>query len=204
MGRRRPCPQNPTRPVNSSDRWREAFQSALTDEAYRVPLGKAMQSGSKGQWTSEFTAAVVESCNRVGWASAARGHPLELLPQSAQEYLSIDVTAFNHSEPGWGLPIGVFELENDVRRLPFSLWKVLVASAPLRVVVGYVRDENRIAETIERLRQEVIESIDIPQLSTLPGRVYVIIGSRGEAATFPYGFFRWWRLNRSTGQFEIA
>jgi hypothetical protein len=36
------------------------------------------------------------------------------------------------------------------------------------------------------------------------GQVLVVIGSRAEATAFPYGFFKWWRLEHNTGAFELA
>lgn len=36
----------------------------------------------------------------------------------------------------------------------------------------------------------------------LDGETLVIVGSRNEAELFPYGFFRWWRLNTEIGGFE--
>ena len=43
-----------------------------------------------------------------------------------------------------------------------------------------------------------------PQIRVkLEGRTVIVVGSRGDADTFPYGFFKWWRLDRNTGQFHL-
>jgi hypothetical protein len=36
----------------------------------------------------------------------------------------------------------------------------------------------------------------------LTGETSLIIGSRGEAETFPYGYFKIWTLNANTGRFD--
>jgi hypothetical protein len=36
----------------------------------------------------------------------------------------------------------------------------------------------------------------------LEGQTVVVVGCRDEAATFPYGFFKWWELENNTGKFE--
>jgi hypothetical protein len=146
---------------------------------------------------------VVSSCGELGWAAAARGHRLEQLPKPAQEYLALDVTAFEADVEGWAFPIAVFELENDPSRLAFSLWKVLAVAAPLRVAVGYAQNQENGASIVEQLRLEVVQAIKPVQLAQLSGEVFVVIGSRGDATTFPYGFFKWWGLNQRVGQFEL-
>ena len=42
----------------------------------------------------------------------------------------------------------------------------------------------------------------IEQRTGLDGETLSVVGSRGEAGTFPYGFFKWWRLEKNTGKFE--
>ena len=36
----------------------------------------------------------------------------------------------------------------------------------------------------------------------LDGTTPVVVGSRSESDTFPYGFFSWWKLDTNTGAFE--
>ena len=35
------------------------------------------------------------------------------------------------------------------------------------------------------------------------GETLVVVGSRAEAETFPYGFFSWWLLDGNTGTFSL-
>jgi hypothetical protein len=36
----------------------------------------------------------------------------------------------------------------------------------------------------------------------LEGETLVVVGSRNDSATFPFGFFQTWKLNSNTGRFE--
>jgi hypothetical protein len=44
--------------------------------------------------------------------------------------------------------------------------------------------------------------MEIPARSSLGGETLVIVGSRSEAATFPYGFFKDWTLDANTARFR--
>ena len=43
----------------------------------------------------------------------------------------------------------------------------------------------------------------IKQRTSLYDDTLIVVGSRGEAAIFPYGFFRWWRLEKNMGRFVV-
>jgi hypothetical protein len=43
--------------------------------------------------------------------------------------------------------------------------------------------------------------MEIPTRTGLGGETLVIVGSRSEAATFPYGFFKDWMLDINTARF---
>jgi hypothetical protein len=38
---------------------------------------------------------------------------------------------------------------------------------------------------------------------SLEGETIVVVGCRDESAFFPYGFFKWWHLDPSTGTFSL-
>jgi hypothetical protein len=44
--------------------------------------------------------------------------------------------------------------------------------------------------------------MEIPTRSGLGGETLVIVGSRSEAATFPYDFFKDWMLDTNTARFR--
>jgi hypothetical protein len=44
--------------------------------------------------------------------------------------------------------------------------------------------------------------MEIPTRSGLSGETLVIVGSRSETATFPYGFFKDWTLDANTARFR--
>jgi hypothetical protein len=98
----------------------------------------------------------------------------------------------------------VFELENSPRdeRVAYSLWKVICVRAELRVVFAYRKDWRNVLELVEALKRGVIDGYSIEQRQTLDDRTLIVTGSRGEGDTFPYGYFKIWRLNTNTGDFE--
>lgn len=186
--------------------WLAAFTDQLQAREVAEPLKAASLDARLGEWTRLLTGVVVASCEQLGWPAAAKGHRLELLPQPQQEYLGIDVMAFppgtGESGPTWPFPLAVFELENQPGRAAYSLWKVICVRAELRVVFAYRNDWDQVKELVRALKREVIDGYSIEQRQTLDDRTLVITGSRGEGETFPYGYFKVWRLNPNTGGFE--
>ena len=186
--------------------WLSAFMDALQPREVAEPLREAASTGSLGEWTRLLTEAVVASCGRLGWPAAAKGHRLKLLPKPGQEYLGIDVMAFppegGESGPVWPFPLAVFELENQRERAAYSLWKVICVRAELRVVFAYRNDWDQVKELVRSLKHDVIDGFTIEERMTLDDRILVVTGSRGEGETFPYGYFKVWRLNPNTGDFE--
>src|SRR5215831_12725373 len=74
--------------------WQPAFLQHVQDASTAAPLKEAALAGQLADWTASLTAAVVRSCEALGWRAAGKGHHLALLPQAGQEYLGIDVIAF--------------------------------------------------------------------------------------------------------------
>jgi hypothetical protein len=182
--------------------WREAFWECLRLPDHAEPLRQASLSGKLGEWTKALTAATVTTCDRIGWDAVAKGHTLAGLPIPRSEYLVLDVTAFSKGS-GWKFPMAVFELENSLQddRIAYSLWKVLCVRADLRMVFCYRRTSEQAAELVRFLRTEVVEALTIAARTNLCGETLVVVGSRAEAETFPYGFFKWWSLDNNTGHF---
>ena len=48
-----------------------------------------------------------------------------------------------------------------------------------------------------------MRAIPLDKRVGIEGETLVIVGSRGGAATFPYGYFKWWRLDLQTGSFQL-
>lgn len=171
-----------------------------------MPLREAAIEGNLGRWTRLLTGVLVRSCETLGWPAAATGHRLAVLPRPQQEYLGIDVMAFppsaGESGPAWPIPIAVFELENQRERAAYSLWKVICVRAELRVVFAYRNDWEQVRELVQSIKREVIDGFSIEQRQTLDDQTLLITGSRGEGDTFPYGFFKVWRLNPNIGSFD--
>lgn len=185
--------------------WSRAFLDALQDRGAADALRAAAAAGRLLDWTRLLTAVVVRSCDALGWPAAAKGHALAHLPQSGQEFLGIDVMAFaprDSADPRWALPLAVFELENQKERAGYSLWKVLCVRASVRVVFAYRNDWEQVRELVTTLRDEVIRGLTVAERAALGGELLLVTGSRGEGATFPYAYFKLWRLNANTADFE--
>ncbi len=186
-------------------RWFGAFMGTVNTHETSTALREAMQMGVLKHWTQALTGIVVGTFAEMGWHGAARGHRSDLLPVSRSEYLALDVVAFEIAgDRRWRFPVGVFELENSPTDdlVAYSLWKVLCVHASLRVVFCYRRDANDGAELVRHLAEEVVQSMEIPTRSGIGGETLVIVGSRSENATFPYGFFKDWTLDTNTARFR--
>lgn len=193
------------------ERWKAVFMNVVQQHENALPLREASLNGNLKKWTTELTYIVSSSCRALSWEVAALGHKMEKLPVSREEYLSLDITAFEkkweHESGGkrWPFPMAVFELENSRadEKIAYSLWKVLCVRADLRVVFCYRKEAEKAPALIKYLRDEVINSMSIEERDELKGETLIVIGSRNNSETFPYGFFKWWSLNQKTGRFEL-
>ncbi len=168
------------------------------------PLKEAAVRGRLGDWTQGLTHTSVATCEAFGWRASAKWHKLELLPVSRSEYLTMDVVAFADAETRWRFPVAVMELENsqDTDKFAYSLWKVMCVRAALRVVFCHRRGPGEGPVLVRFLRDEVVRAMSLMDRAELGGEVLLVVGSRAESASFPYGFFKWWRLEHNTGSFE--
>lgn len=186
------------------DQWRHAFFETVRQHKNARLLQEASQEGRLGEWTTTLTGVVVSTCQTVGWQASARGHQLDLLPVPRHEYLSQDVMAFAGGEKRWRFPVAVMELENRQEEdyIAYSLWKVLCVRADLRLVFCYRLSLTEVSALVQFLQNDVIASMGLSRRVALSGQTLVVVGSRDEADTFPYGFFKWWELEKNTGRFH--
>jgi hypothetical protein len=188
--------------------WQQAFMAAVQTPENAGPLKEAAVTGKLKSWTRLLTKAVVQSCGALGWCAAAKGFSLDLLPQVGQEYLGMDVMAFEKPQqqggPCWTFPVAVFELENSRGddRVAYSLWKVLCLRSKLRVVFCYRRDWDEARRLNPTLERNLVARIPVEQREDLAGQTLMVVGSRGEGETFPWGYFKTWKLSVSLGRFE--
>jgi hypothetical protein len=193
-------------PLSTS--WLDAFFGLLRTPELGSSLRAAAIEADLTAWTAGLTTAVVRSCDALGWRAAAKRFPGQSLPVSRKEYLSLDVTAFAPVPEGvrWPLPVAVFELEDKQQGewVGHSLWKLLCVRAALRVVFAYRPRAGEGSPLVARLAEEVVASLRIDERLATQGETLVVVGHRGEAETFPYGYFRAWRLDANTGRFERA
>ena len=195
-------------PIQLGDRFRETLLDVLRESDRREPLREAAANEDLKTWTALLTHAVVTTCRTLGWQAAAKGHKLELLPQTGQEYLGMDAMAFDPAagqpDAKWHWPVAVMDLENARDRVGYSLWKVLNVAAPLRVVVGYRGDWDTANALPGLLTSEVMQSMPMDRWSKLEGETMLVIGSRSDGASFPWGYFRFWQFDRGVGRFVRA
>jgi hypothetical protein len=176
----------------------------LKEERHAEPLREAALAGRLTPWTSELTSAAVNACVRLGWQASAKGHDAELLPVRRGEYLGLDVVAFAPGERRWKFPLAIMELENQTREdyIAYSLWKLLMVRADLRILFCYRKEASEAGALKKHLQDEVIDALDLNTRAKLDGSTVLVIGRRGAAETFPHGFFAWWQLETNTGRFE--
>ena len=190
----------------SFEAWRDVFLSVVQESATAAPLKAASLAEDLKAWTACLTTAVVRSCEQMGWQAAGKGHELANFPKAGQEYLGIDVMAFEPQKGSarWPLPIAVFELENQRSdtRIAYSLWKVLCVRANLRVVFAFRSDWESSRRTVESVCQDVIGGLSPTERMTLEGETVLIVGNRGEGESFPWGYFKCWQLDYNVGRFE--
>lgn len=189
------------------DDWWEQFLTQVQEPERAERLKQASLDEDLKAWTELTTSAVVRACRALGWDAAARGYPSRRLPQRGHEYLGIDVMAFppvTTADVPWPLPLAVFELENQRRdeRVAYSLWKVISVRSRLRVVLSYRPDWEQGRRLIQSLQDAMIGSLEPDDVRTLEGDTILIVGNRGEGETFPWGYFKRWRLNVNLGRFE--
>lgn len=184
--------------------WRTTLNRILEDRELSEPLKQASLEGRLGDWTEALTRVVVAACEELGWECAAKGHKMRSLPEKRSEYLGQDVMAFAREDKVWRFPVATFELENSPKddRIAYSLWKVLCLRADLRVVFCYRMDPEAGGPLVRKFAEELVRPMEVLERTHLEGECLVVVGNRGESETFPYGFFKWWKLDKQTGNFQ--
>jgi hypothetical protein len=186
-------------------KWTSQFFAILGEDQLAVSeLKDASVRSDLTRWTATLTGVVVRSFEQLGWAAAGKGYRCTVLPVNRNEYLSQDVMAFPASSPGWRFPVAVCELENSANPdiVAYSLWKVLCVRCSLRLLFCYRADFGDGPAFVSSLASSVVEAMAIAERAGLDGETLVVVGSRSDAGTFPYGFFQAWKLNSNTGRFE--
>lgn len=190
--------------VNAHD-WTRSLYSVLDDDhETSATLREASSTGDLARWTQALTGLVARSLRELELEVAAKGHRCTALPVEREEYLALDIAAFQGAGSSWRFPVAVCELENSARDavVAYALWKVLCIRDALRVVFCYRSARADATRLIGSLAHGVVGSMEIRDRERLGADTIVLVGSRSESATFPYGFFHAWRLNRNLGQFE--
>lgn len=188
-----------------ASKWASQLYATLGEErAIAEDLRQASVQSDLARWTATLTGVVVRSFEQLGLSAAGKGFRCTTLPVKRSEYLSQDIMAFPSSGNGWRFPVAVCELENavDPNLVAYSLWKVLCVRCALRIVFCYRPDPAAGAPFVASLATSVIDTMPLAERAALTGETLVVVGSRNESGTFPYGFFQAWKLNTNTGHFE--
>jgi len=194
-------------PENLSGLWYSKFMDTVRQHPASAALQEAAQRAQLTEWTRALTTIVVGSCEAMSWKGVAKGHQSTILPVPRQEFLGLDVVAFEPAgERRWRFPVAVFELENSTAddRVAYSLWKVLCVRSQLRVVFCYRQDSGDGSKLVRHLAAEVARAMEIPERTAVIGETLVVVGSRDETKTFPYGFFKDWLFDANVGRFSRA
>ena len=192
--------------TNVSAKWQTQFWRTVQLSENANALKDAAIQKRLGDWTKALTTTVIASCAALDWRASAKRYPLEVLPVSREEYLALDVIAFERGEKQWRLPIAVMELENSQKDdlIAYAFWKMLCVRADLRVLFCYRENPEQAPTLVRWLCDQVIRPLRIEQRMGLEGETLIVVGSRGEAATFPNGFFKWWQFEPNTGTFKLV
>jgi hypothetical protein len=184
--------------------WKNAFFQVVRQYDNASQLKQAALDERLGDWTAYLTGAVIQTCESLGWQAAAIGHELNILPIARSEYLSLDVMAFSNGQ-SWRFPVAVMELENsrDDERIAYSLWKVLCVRADIRIVFCYRHLSSQGSELIKHLSELVVKALPLEDRVALDGETLVVVGGRDASSTFPFGYFKWWLLDKNTGKFNV-
>jgi hypothetical protein len=194
-------------PENLAPLWYGKFMDTVQRHESSAALREAAIRGQLGKWTAALTGVVCSTCEAMGWKAAAKGNRSTLLPVAMQEYLALDVVAFEPvGDRRWRFPIAAIELENgrEDDRVAYSLWKVLCTRADLRIVFCYRKDSAEGATLVRHLSEQVTTALGIAERTRIGGETMLIVGSRNESATFPYGFFKEWKFDTNLGRFSRA
>lgn len=191
--------------IGLASSWPSKFYASLVDDrALAEELRDASLRYDLASWTAALTSVVARSVEALGLSPTAKGFRCVVLPVRRSEYLGQDVMAFEPDGMGWKFPVAVFELENSEKDtlVAYSLWKVLCVRCGLRVVFCYRPESSAAAPLVTQLAAAVVSAMPIAERAALSGETLVVVGSRNESSTFPYGFFQAWKLNPNTGRFE--
>jgi hypothetical protein len=187
--------------------WYGKFMDIVQRHESSTHLKDAAIRGQLGKWTTALTSVVCSTCEAMEWKAAAKGNRSTLLPVARQEYLALDVVAFEPAgDRRWRFPIAAIELENSSEddRVAYSLWKVLCIRAELRIVFCYRKDAAEGSTLVRHLSEQVGQAMGIQERTRIGGETMLIVGSRNESGTFPYGFFKEWRFDMNLGRFGRA
>lgn len=187
--------------------WYERFMETVQRHESSARLREAAIHGQLGKWTTALTGVVCSTCETMGWKAAAKGNRSTLLPVAREEYLALDVVAFEPAgDHRWRFPIAAIELENSREddRVAYSLWKVLCTRADLRIVFCYRKDSAEGTTLVRHLSEQVAQAMGIQERTRIGGETMLIVGSRNESETFPYGFFKEWRFDMNLARFGRA
>lgn len=79
---------------------------------------------------------------------------------------------------------------------------MLCVRTPLRVVFAYRQDWPQSLRLVEDLQSAVIGPLTPSERESIGGETILVVGNRGEGETFPWGYFKSWRLDANLGRFE--
>src|SRR6266700_1943049 len=94
--------------------WYGKFMETVQRHESSAALREASIRGQLGKWTTALTGVVCSTCEAMSWKAAAKGNRSHLLPVSGEEYLALDVVAFEPAgDRRWRFPVAVIYLESS-------------------------------------------------------------------------------------------
>ncbi len=159
--------------------WLNYFSRAMELERPTYPKWEELTDSA----LTEFMGRVMDGVGKRMNCHVARRRPEN--KESSGEYLNIDAVFIDRAEydlikkeRGWDpfvLPRAVVELENRyvIEKISYCLWKILCVRAPIRVLICYQRNTDKVT-TLKRHLENVVWQGSL--MKGTDGDLLVIIG----------------------------
>lgn len=169
--------------------WLQYFTSIVGSKTKKERVEKVE---SDAEWT-KFIRGVMDSVGEKMNCRVARLRPEN--KELSGEYLNIDAVFIDNAEydlikeSGWdpfALPRAVVELENSYDRMKISycLWKILCVRAPIRALICYQRNADKVATLKQQLERVIWQG---SLMKGTDGDLLVIIGDYSAAGKASWG-----------------
>lgn len=174
--------------------WLKYFTSAFASERGKYPEDREWKDA---EWTALMRQVMKEIGNRIGCHVVQRSSEKG---GRGGEYLNVDAIFIDDAEydpsaqkPGWDpfvLPRAAVELENTwiIQDISYCLWKILCVRAPIRVLICYQNNAEKVEPLIQHLEDVIWEG---SLMKGTDGDLLVIVGAGKGPPDKYFSVFEW-------------